>query len=416
MRGLVQTRAARRFARALDGVTPHGAGRGETQTRELVGVAHRLESMQFDAAPSDEFKARLRQRLVAVAAVSEPAVAGDVVPQPRTPLSDRIAGKRRRTHRRLAYAAGAMTAAVLLGGLTVAESGRALPGDVLYGLKKTTESVQLSLTRSDASAGREHLSIATTRMNEVRDLIGEPDSSLGTLRYSAEGGGLSAGRAALVKATLADMDQQTRVGTRLVTSSAMRHHDDGALRQLGGWASKQRGAVWTLQRRIDGPVAKRLSVSVHLLDRVVSRVNQLRAEGDCSCSAGSDALGPLPCDSCSVGQGPTSTGPGNPTIGPSGSAGTPSTTSSASQGAEHGPTATKAAPSRGPSSSLTPSGTPTTAPSLPVSPSATSTPTGGILPTGILPTDPASSSSPAPSLLPPGLLPSLLGGLLPVGD
>lgn len=434
MRGPVRSRAARQFASALDAPTRHSAGRQDAATRELVGLVHRLESLPIDAGPTDEFRDRLRQRLVAVATVQhnaeentaaeqEPTAASDLVPgfvpRPRQPLTERLAAHRQRGHRRLAFAAGALAALVIVGGLTVAEAGHAVRGDVLYGLKRTTENVQLSLAGSDAAAGREHLSIAATRLTEVRNLIGHSDTAAGSFRYVADGGPLSRRVQDRVVSTLADMDQQTKQGARLVTTSAVHKNDRHQLSGLKHWASKQQSALSDLQGRLTDRAASRAGSSVALLGQVIKRAEQLAA-APCSCPTKSDALGPLPCTTCPPTSGPTSGSPTS-TAPSSTSSSAPGSTSSAtpsptthSKAKSTAPKSTS--PSDVPSDTGSASGSASPTPSLPPAPTSSTSPTPtGILPTGILPTTAAPTSG-GGGLLPTWLLPSLLpSNLLPIG-
>ncbi|HEX3816476.1 MAG TPA: DUF5667 domain-containing protein [Mycobacteriales bacterium] len=437
MRGPLLGRAAKRFAHSVDAPTRHGASRGDTNTRELVGITHQLQSVQFDVAPTDDFRSQLRQRLIAVATVqgigetqpsketqpkAEPTgTLGDLlVPRPRSPLTERISETRQRAHRRVAFAAGALTTLVLVGGLAVAESGHALPGDALYGLKRTTESVQLSLSGSDVSTGREHLNLASTRLSEVTKLIGRGDTAAGSFRYVAGGGGLTAHQRALVTSTLDDMDRQTTQGTRLLTTAAVRSGNTAPLNDLRSWAGKQSRAMHGLQQRVGKPTSDRVGASVSVLDHVVSRVGGLLNGPDCACPAGSDSLGPLPCSTCPAPKTPHV--PSSAAAEPTGPASTtPGSSSSSSTGPSTSSTSSRSTSPRrsGSSSSTSPSGQPSTSPSqspssLPSAPSSSSSPTPtGVLPSGILPTD----GVPSHSLLPSWLLPSLIPpNLLPFGN
>ena len=413
-------RAARRFAHALDAPTRHGASRQDADTRELVGLAQQLQTTKIDIAPTTEFKDRLRQRLIAVGTVAADAPA---TPKPREPLTERIQTTRHRSHHKLAFAAGALTSLILVGGLAVIESGRALPGDMLYGLKRTTESVQLSLAGSDAAASREHLSIAHTRLSEVQDLIGR-GSAAGAIGNIASGGTLNQHESKLVQGTLADMDRQTVKGAKLATTAAVKSGNRSKLADLISWAHKQRTGVQSVHSIIDGPAGARAGKSVQLLTDVLDRARALQAETEHSCSVTTDALGPLPCTAgqngvttptgTSVADSQTSATAGTSAASSAagaatGSSTSPSQTPSAERGSTTDQPSTNASGSGGPSdspsqSSQSPSSSPT--------PSGTPTPSGdgptGALPSGILP--------PTNGLLPTWLLPGLLPpNLLPIG-
>jgi hypothetical protein len=72
---------------------------------------------------------------------------------------------------RVAYA-GALAAALLVGGLTAAAaSGDSLPGDPLYGVKLGLERAQLATTFDSAARVRLELQIADTRLGEAQRLF-----------------------------------------------------------------------------------------------------------------------------------------------------------------------------------------------------------------------------------------------------
>jgi uncharacterized protein DUF5667 len=407
----MSTRAARQFARALESPTRHGASRHDVSTRQMVELTHRLSTMDLGAGPDPEFRDRLRQRLIAVGTVAN---SQQEVPKPRSPLADRIHATRERSHRRLAFAASALTVLVITGGFAVAESHRALPGDMLYGLKRTTENVQVSLAGSDTAAGHEHLSIAATRLSEIRDLIGQRGGALGPIRYTASGGTLSAHEAKLVMSTLDDMDQQTRDGSVLLTKTAAKSGRTKPLTDLDHWARSQRNGVRAVHALVDGAAADRASASVQLLSKVINRVTALLGQPHCSGPIHADSLGVLPRKAC----------PMLPQQANTGTQSTTPPTHSAGSGADTGPGSAKSS-TTAPSSSTGDSSTPpssSTSPSsssssgLPSSPESSGTPNPsstptGLLPTGLLPTDTSTSGGVLPSWLVPGLLPS---GLLPI--
>lgn len=407
----MSTRAARQFARALESPTRHGASRHDVSTRQMVELTHQLSTMDLGAGPNPEFRDQLRQRLIAVGTVVN---SQQDVPKPRSPLSDRIHATRERSHRRLAFAASALTVLVITGGFAVAESHRALPGDMLYGLKRTTENVQVSLASSDTAAGHEHLTIASTRLKEIRDLIGERGGALGPIHYTASGGTLSAHEAQLVVATLDDMDEQTRDGSVLLTKTAAKSGHTKPLSDLNHWARSQRNGVRAIHALVGGSAADRASASVQLLSRVINRVTALLDQPHCSGPIHSDSLGVLPEKACPMLPQQADTGTQS-TTAPTHSAGTgsgtgPGTTNSS----ENPPSSSTGSGSTAPSGSNSPS--PSSSSGLPSGPESSGTPTPsstptGLLPTGLLPTDTSTSGGLLPSWLVPGLVPS---GLIPI--
>ena len=60
---------------------------------------------------------------------------------------------------------------MLLGALTVLLSRGALPGEMLYSIKRASESAEIGLTSGQEAKGLKHLDFASTRLEEVSDLI-----------------------------------------------------------------------------------------------------------------------------------------------------------------------------------------------------------------------------------------------------
>ena len=211
------------FARLLDG----GPATNDPSLAPLAGLATALRSLPL--GPNPDFRAGLRQRLVAVATVQGvgPVTSSGVVAVPggstaaRPSLGARVTewAEGWRVRRRLVAATAAMSAVVMVGGVGLAGS-RSLPGEPFYGVKRGVESVQLSLARGDQAKGERHLEFARTRLDEVSDLVGS-NTALGV--SGSHSGGVASGVAfggsltARVRSTLAAMDHETRAGTRDLT-------------------------------------------------------------------------------------------------------------------------------------------------------------------------------------------------------
>jgi hypothetical protein len=154
---------AEAFHQAWESGTPaHG------EVAELVGAAEALCEAAV-AAPRPEFSAALRERLMTAAApvrVPDPGAAR------RTPEARPAVAAPSRGRRRLAGLAAAAASSLGVVGL-VAGSASALPGDVLYPVKRTVETVELSLHRSDEARGQQRLAMASERLDEVRALLAD---------------------------------------------------------------------------------------------------------------------------------------------------------------------------------------------------------------------------------------------------
>ncbi len=149
---------------------------------EMVRHAEALCARAATVAPADDFRQALRERLMAEApellvAQARPAVA-----------PTRTLGVRRRVARLSA------AAIVAVGGIgIVASSAQAVPGDMLYGVKRSVESVELALHRSDVSRGQFQLEQARERLAEAEHLADEGEldraaSALADFRTQAGAG------------------------------------------------------------------------------------------------------------------------------------------------------------------------------------------------------------------------------------
>ena len=149
------------FADALE-----GRGHRNTDVQDLVRFAESLCEAAVD--PSPDFVLSLRSELMADA--SSILV---VAPKPvRTATARPVAHPVRR---RLAAATAAVLATAGMVGI-VSSSAQALPGEMLYPVKRSVESLQLTMHRSDASRGEFQLAQATERLAEAKSLANQDDA------------------------------------------------------------------------------------------------------------------------------------------------------------------------------------------------------------------------------------------------
>ncbi len=178
-------------------------------------------------------------------------------------------------------------------------SSRTLPGDSLYGLKRASENVQLSLISGDGARGREYLSLATKRAKEVSSLLSKSAAfAVGTGPQAMSG--LNSHTAGLIADTLAAADSDLRSGSRLLTGQAVHNTSNGPLVTLRGWAPGQVARLHVVVNRVAaGSLHQRALASEQLVQRVLERANRLSRNIGCSCLRGTstDDLGPLPCQS-----------------------------------------------------------------------------------------------------------------------
>ncbi|RQX17254.1 hypothetical protein DDE19_12085 [Micromonospora ureilytica] len=278
---LFSRRRAERFAQLLDEANGarrhHVRSRVDGQLAPFVAVGQRLSVDPPAVEVDQDFRTGLRAMLLATAereglgatpaAVSEPAATNT-----RGRLLPAVTARRARA--RGAILVGIAAGAIAVSGISAA-SENAVPGDALYGMKRSTERAQLALASSDISRGQLFLDFARTRLGEAAKLRGD------RIGYSA---------------VLDDMDADTRQGVRLLTSAAVQRAEPGSLDTLNAFVASQRRAVRGL---LDGSTRvdrERTQRSLLLLHDIRERSDGLRAAIACGLPAptASDALGPAP--------------------------------------------------------------------------------------------------------------------------
>jgi Domain of unknown function (DUF5667) len=249
--------------------------RAAVREREEL-VVGRLQELapRLDGEPDPDFRAATRARLVAMAAVRQPATAP--APPLKRLLTAPAAPARWRTRLTAGLAGAALTVTALAG--LVAVSADAGPGDVLYGVKRGTEDTQLALA-GDARRGQTLLDFAGTRLTELGAL----------LRDGAD--------PALVADTLATMDAQTRQGAAWESRRAVDGRDAATLERLAAWQGGQSARLGALRPEIPAAAGERYDASLSLLDRIGERVAGLAVSLQCAtgpATNGADELGPVP--------------------------------------------------------------------------------------------------------------------------
>ena len=374
------------------------SGRGDraavayTATEEALVTRLQALSTELAAAPDEDFRAATRSRLVAMAAVRSPAAeAGARRPLVRAGAVRRLlagpagAPATRRRSRLTAGLAGAALTVTALGGLLAASQG-AGPGDLLYDVKRGGEQTQLALA-GDSRRGVTLLGFASTRLDELEELVGVEPSADAVVGVTPSGGeaGLAAGPDTdLVRDTLQTMDAQTAEGTAALTAHAVDEVDADALDVLADWTAEQQSGLGGLVAAMPAGAEGALATARELVGRVAARGAALQGALGCAggpATAGSDELGPRPAECPALPPATTGApGPGTAppaTEGPSGAApaGTSAPTSAGGTGTAPAQ-ATGAAPT-------------------PVVPGATG---GGALPTTVAPPPATRPGPPLPSL------------------
>jgi hypothetical protein len=279
-------RRADRFAQLLEeasgGRRQHRRDPLDEELTELVALRRRLVSTTWVPAINPEFQAGLRAMLVATAEREGIGASARPVPDEPAPRAvasrpqSRIAWALRAPRARTAMVAGVAVGAVAFTGMSTA-SENAMPGDALYGVKRSTERAQLALASSDVGRGALYLGFAQTRAAEARLLGGD------------------------LERVLDDMDNDASQGVRLLTTAATSREDLAALDLIDEFVAEQRTALAALAAQVGGTDATRVQGSMDLLERIEARSDELREYLDeCAGTPATslDSLGPIVPPDC----------------------------------------------------------------------------------------------------------------------
>ena len=291
------------------------------ELERLRKIASALEPAKRPS-PTPQFRARLRNELLAVASVSEedtfaalleglpieaPSEVGALVavaaalqpgrlPVPdaafryrlRNELLDIASGRRSfgarardrfvainermRRNLRVVVSTGLAAAILAGGGATFAAASNALPGDVLYPVKLFRESAQLAVS-SGESEGLKRLQFARTRLREIKGL--EARGSKNTDLYIA---------------TLDRMDSLTQTGSTLLIDAVRSGAAPAILKRIGGFTTVQQQDLQALIPSLPVgaiPAARDSLVVLQLVSRTVNSVLS-----GCPCNPPSNPLVP----------------------------------------------------------------------------------------------------------------------------
>jgi hypothetical protein len=257
---LFHRRRVERLAQLLDESTgrPRHHARS-TLDGELAGYVRLGDALVrtagVQASPTTEFRTSLRAMLVATAereGIGATAVDDDLPENggKRARVRGPVVGSKRA---RGAVLVGLAAGTLALSGMSAA-SGSAMPGDPLYGVKRSTESARLALAGSDVSRGQLRLNFAHNRLAEAHS---------------------TGARGPVLAGMLNDMDNETRAGVKLLTTAALSRRDRGALDVIDAFV---RGQHTHLVQLGD---STRVLQSMALLDRITLRSAGLRTNLGC---------------------------------------------------------------------------------------------------------------------------------------
>uniref|UniRef100_UPI0006E133A5 DUF5667 domain-containing protein n=1 Tax=Peterkaempfera griseoplana TaxID=66896 RepID=UPI0006E133A5 len=286
---VLEHRRAKAFAEALtehqsadrrNGGVDDAPARGHsTAMAELLATADVLAAHAVPAPALDpEVRTVQRARLVAAFEQAVAEGSGPGVPAQRrgahratAAVSGAAARLRPRTRWGRRLAAGGLVAGIAVGGfagVAMASTG-ALPGDALYGMKRSLEGWQLDWAGSDSERGALLLDQASTRMAEARQLV---------VRSGGAGGSsaiLSPATVEQIRKALADMHTEGTSGRRLLWSVYRSNGSLDPMRRLAVFARSQDDQWPALRRQLPQQLAPVASQVTQLLDDITADVAPL---------------------------------------------------------------------------------------------------------------------------------------------
>ena len=293
----------------------HAASGAQPPTEsELIA---RLRQLPAEPSPDAKFKADLRSQLVSITARIVAESADEVVPIAR-PRRRSLA---RRLRTPVLSIVGAAAVLVLLLGAAVWMSKGALPGQSLYGVKRASENVKLSIAGNSTDKGITYLQFATKRVTEANKLL---EGSSAPSPHDAS----------LVTDTLDSADSDSRDGMKLLGGAVASQRSAAPLAKVTAWSTAQKLLLTAVVDQTNGTLKTRAEASLSLLNQIVTRTTAWQKDASCTClsTARSDSLGPTPCTgSCArvpvvpSGSAPTVL-PSLPGLGTGSATPTPSTT------------------------------------------------------------------------------------------
>lgn len=265
----------RRRAEQLAVLLESGGRTDDPVLEPFLALGEALRAVPAVAGPAPEFRAALRQRLVAVATVQGAAAAA-----PSAAERLREVGASWRFQRRMAVVAGGAAAATAIAGVGLGAS-RSLPGDAFYGIKRATEDVQLATTVGQEAKGKRHLEFARTRLTEVAELV-DRTAALPALvpgQPAAAGPRPDDASVSTIVDTLHDMDAETRAGTADLVAVYRSSGNREPLEVLNDFSRDQFSDLRDVLPALPVAARPRARASLALLAQVAGRTVDLTTGG-----------------------------------------------------------------------------------------------------------------------------------------
>jgi hypothetical protein len=199
--------------------------------------------------------------------------------------------------RLLSTTVAGMAAVLALGALTVLLSRGALPGDMLYGMKRASESTEIGLTSGQEAKARKHLDVAALRLDEIQQLVSRDSTTAAGTKPTAAGADELDG--ALVADNLRAFDDQARTGARLLLPLVNKPTGPPP-GLLSAWAGQQQQTLDGFSASLPASGREQAASSQKLIAQLRDRATAFETSSSPCSSSDSDDLGPLPSAACSA--------------------------------------------------------------------------------------------------------------------
>jgi hypothetical protein len=200
--------------------------------------------------------------------------------------------------RLLSTTVAGMACVLALGALTVLLSRGALPGDMLYGLKRASESTEIGLTSGQEAQARKHLDVAALRLDEIQQLVQRDSTTASGVRPTAAGP--DDADAALVADNLRAFDDQARTGAKMLLP-LINQPAGPPPNLLSQWAGAQSHALDGFSASLSPAGREQAQGSQRLVTQLQERATAFEKSTSPCGGSSSDDLGPLPSSTCSTG-------------------------------------------------------------------------------------------------------------------
>ena len=249
------TRDEQAFAEMLEGLRQDAP----RDLARLAKLAAAMEHVRPAPGPSPDFRAALRNRIVAEAAVSRSWLDRFVEAWEARNIA-------MRRNFKMVFATAVAAIVLLAGGSVFAVAAKSVPGDWDYFAKRLHEDARLLVTRANVPRAYLEMDFARERLDEMKVLIdrGKQNAS----PYFTD---------------LNDMDARTLDAARLLVTAFRQTHQSAPLNKLASFAAAQRNGLEVLIDHMPPAVRPPARDSIDILQRVSDRVVGIM--GGCPCPA-----------------------------------------------------------------------------------------------------------------------------------